>query len=203
IERVITRYDYDPRKSQQLMEEAGFAKGADGFFVRDGTRFQVGVWASSGAKNEKENAVIVGSLHKSGFDATTHVFSAAQLADAQARALIPGLGTRGIATRPLSANISAAIPRAENRWTGENRGGWANPLYDRAFEGFSRALDRNERIQHNAELEQVYTQELPSIPHWFSPSITAYTSQLSGPVARLTPDSTTAIHHIHEWEWRS
>jgi hypothetical protein len=26
---------------------------------------------------------------------------------------------------------------------------------------------------------------------------------LSGPVARLTPDSTTAIHHIHEWEWRS
>jgi len=55
----------------------------------------------------------------------------------------------------------------------------------------------------NAELERIFTTDLPAIPHWFNPSVTAYTSNLKGPVARQTPDSMTAIHKIWDWEWVS
>jgi peptide/nickel transport system substrate-binding protein len=204
IERVITKYSYDVRQAQQLMEEAGFVRGTDGFFVgANGTPFKLGVWSSSGAKNEQENAVIVDTLRKSGFDASRSVFSAAQLADAQARALIPGLSTRGQATKPLENYISSQIPRAENRWTGEDRGGWSNADFDRAYDAFSRALDVNERHRKTAELERIFTANLPAIPHWYNPSVTASVASLKGPVARQTPDSPTAILHIHEWEWIS
>ncbi len=204
IERVITRYPYDPRRTQQLMEEAGFVKGQDGFFAaRDGAPFRLGVWSSSGTKNEQENAVIADTLRKAGIDANRNVFSAAQLADAQARTLIPGLSTRGQATKPLDAYTTAQIPRPENRWTGENRAGWASADYDRAFDAFSRSLDRTERIRQTAEMERLFTENLPAVPHWFNPSVTAYVGNLKGPVARQTPDSPTAMFHIHQWEWRS
>jgi len=202
IDRVISKYPYDVRRVQQLMEEAGYTKGQDGFFVgANGTPFRISIWSSSGAKNEQENAVIVDTLRKSGFDANRQVFSAAQLADAQARALIPGLSTRGQATKPLEAYTSDQIPRPEVRWAGENRGGWASADYDHTFDAFSRALDVNERHRLNAELERIFTENLPAIPHWYNPSVTANVASLKGPVARQTPDSPTAIHKIHEWEW--
>lgn len=204
IERGITRYPHDPRRTQQLMEEAGFVRGQDGFFAgRDGGPFRLQVWSSSGTKNEQENAVIVDSLRKAGVDASRQVFSAAQLADSQARALIPGLSTRGQAAKPLKDYTTDQIPRPENRWAGENRGGWVGPAYDRAFDAYSRALDASERIRHIAEIEQLFTQELPGIPHWFNPSVTAHVAALKGPVSRQTPDAPQGILRVHEWEWQS
>ena len=51
VDRVISKYPLDPRRTQQLLEEAGFTKGADGFFVgRDGVPLRLGVWSSSGTK---------------------------------------------------------------------------------------------------------------------------------------------------------
>jgi peptide/nickel transport system substrate-binding protein len=204
IERAVMKYPHDDRRAQQLMEEAGFVRGQDGFFVgRDGAPFRLPVWSSSGTKNEQENAVIVDSLRKAGIEANRQVFSAAQLADSQARAVTPGISTRGQASKPLKDYTTEQIPRSENRWAGENRGGWFSPGYDRAYEAFSRALDPNERIRQIAEMEQLFTQELPGIPHWFNPSVTAHVGALKGPVARLTPDVPSGILRVHEWEWRS
>jgi len=204
IDRVVAKYPFDQRRTQQLMEEAGFVRGADGFFVgRDGSSFQPGVWSSSGQKNEQENAVIVDSLRKAGIDASRKVFSAAQLADAEARALIPGLSTRGQTSRPLKDYTSEQVPRPDNRWRGENRGGWSSSTYDRASELYNRALERPEQIRQIVEMNRAVNEELPVIPHWFNPSVTAHVSALKGPVARQTPDTTTGIMRIHEWEWRS
>ena len=204
IERGVTKYPHDPRRTQQLMEDAGLVRGQDGFFAgRDGAPFHLQVWSSSGTKNEQENAVIVDSLRKAGVDASRQVFSAVQLADSQARALIPGLSTRGQQAKPLKDYTTDQIPRPENRWAGENRGGWVSPAYDRAFDAYSRALDPSERIRQIAEIEQLFTQELPGIPHWFNPSVTAHVAGLKGPVARQTPDAAQGILRIHEWEWRS
>src|SRR5207253_1145423 len=41
IDRVITKYPYDPRRTEQLMQEAGFAHGVDGIFASaSGERFK-------------------------------------------------------------------------------------------------------------------------------------------------------------------
>jgi peptide/nickel transport system substrate-binding protein len=203
IDRVIAKYPFDPRRAQQLMEEAGYARGSDGFFRgRDGSQMDFNVWFTASAKNEQENAVIVDSLRKSGFDATSHVVSAAQLADGRTLATTPGLSTRGH-SKPLLDYTTDQIQSPENRWRGGNRGGWSNPAYDRTVEAYSSALDRTDRIRNAAELERIFTEELPSIPHWFSPNVTAHVATLKGPVARVMPETTAGTLRVHEWEWRS
>lgn len=203
VEPSLTKYPYDPRRSEQLMQEAGFARGADGFFVgADGTPFRLGVWSSSGSKNEQENAVIVDGLRKSGFDANRNIFSAAQLDDAQARAVVPGLSTRGQPTKGRTQYTSEQIPGPGNRWRGDNRGGWANADYDRAFDAYNKTLDPSQRIRHIAEMERIYSEQLPSIPHWLNPNITAHVAALKGPVPRYSPDAGNGVLRVSEWEWR-
>lgn len=204
IERFITKHPYDPRLAQQFLEEAGFVRGPDGFYVgRNGEPFRPGVWSSSGPKNEQENAVFVDSLRQAGIDATRQVFPAAQLRDAQARALIPGLSTRGHGTARLENYTSEQIPKPENRWKGDNRGGWASPEYDRFFQLYLTTLDRPERIKHIAQMERVFTQDVPAIAHFFGVTVTAHLAVLKGPVARETPDAGLGFLHSHQWEWRS
>ena len=146
--------------------------------------------------------MIVDSLRKSGFDASRNIFSAAQLDDAQARATVPGLSTRGQPTKGRNQYTSEQVPGPGNRWRGDNRGGWSNPDYDRAFDAFNKALDPAERIHNAAEMERIFSAELPSIPHWLNPNITAHTSAVTGPLARSTPDAGRAVSRIQEWEWR-
>ncbi len=204
VERVIEKHPYDPRRTEQLMAEAGFTRGSDGFFVNSsGQLFDPGVWSSGGTKNEQENAVIVDSLRRSGIAATTNVIPAAQVRDAQARALIPGLSIRGFGSKRIDYFTTDQIPRPDNRWQGDNRGGWSNAEFDRLYAAYSTTLERTERNHLVAQMERVLTTELPVIPHFFGVIVNARVAQLEGPVARTTPEAGIGYFNIHEWHWRS
>lgn len=204
VERVITRYPHDPRRAQQLLEEVGYARGQDGFFAdRTGEMLKVGMWSSGGTKNEQENAVFVDSLRRSGINASGNIIPAAQVRDAQARALIPGLGLRGYGSKAIETFSSAQVPKPENRWQGSNRGGWSNVDYDRAFLEYSVALERPLRIQKIAEMERAFTSELPGIPHFYGVAINGHVAALQGPQIRRVPDAGVGYFNSHLWEWRS
>ncbi len=203
IEKVIQKHPYDPRLVQQLMEQAGYVKGSDGFFTsRDGQQVQFSVASSAGAKNETEAATYVDSLRKAGFAATQRVLPAAQIADPETRALLPGLQVRG-AGYQLVTYTSDQIPSASNRWRGENRGGWSNPEYDRWFQVYTSTLADADRINAIAQMERVLTEEVPVIPHYFGAEVNAHVAGLQGPVARQAPTTSGAFLYVHTWEWKS
>jgi peptide/nickel transport system substrate-binding protein len=203
IERAIRKYTYDPRQAQQLMEEAGFVKGADGFFAgRDGQAVRFSLATSAGVKNESEAATYVDSLRRAAFEVTQRVLPAAQIADPEQRALLPGLQIRGGGGEHVNYT-SEQIPRSTNRWRGENRGGWANAEYDRLFEAYTGTLAEPERIGYLAQMERLLTEEVPVIPHFFGAEANAHVAGLQGPVARQTPSTSGTFLHAHRWEWRS
>jgi len=203
VDRVIEKHAYDPQRSAQLLGEAGFTKGSDGFFVdRSGQSFTPTVYSSSGPKNEQENQVLVDSLRRSGINAASAIVPAAQVRDAQARALLPSLQLRGFGARRIELQISEEIPRNENRWQGENRGAWSNAEYDRLYQELTQTIDHNERIRKIAEMERVFSEEAPSIPHFYGAVVTAHTANLKGPVPRLVPEAEVGWYDTHLWEWR-
>jgi peptide/nickel transport system substrate-binding protein len=203
IDRVIRKYPYDARQAQQLMEEAGYTKGSDGFFAsRDGQPVRFSVATSAGVKNESEAATYVDSLRRAGFDVTQRVLPAAQIGDPEQRALLPGLQIRGGGVEHVNYT-SEQIPRPTNRWRGENRGGWNSPEYDRIFAAYTSTLGESERIGHLAQLERLLTEELPVIPHYFGAEANAHVATLQGPLARQTPSTSGTFLNVHQWQWRS
>ncbi len=199
IDRVIHKYQYDPRQAQQLMEQAGYTKGSDGSFASpNGETVKFSLTSSSGTKNESEAAAYVDNLHKAGFAVTQRVLPAAQLDDPETRALISGLQVRGAGDN-LVTYTSEQVPTAENHWRGENRGGWRNPDFDRVYDAYIRTLAEPERIRQIAELERILTEEVPVIPHFFGVETTPVASSLQGPVARETPNTSGAF--LYAWKW--
>jgi ABC-type transport system substrate-binding protein len=149
-----------------------------------------------------ETAIYVDGLRRVGFDAKQTVVPAQQIRDPELRALLPGLQVRGGADQMITYT-SEQIPGPDNRWHGDNRGGWSNPDYDRYFAAFSTTLDRTQRIAQRAQMERLITEQVPAIPLFFNVYVVAHSGDLSGPVARHTPLAGGSFLHVHTWEWRS
>jgi len=203
VERAIQKYSYDPRGAQQLMEEAGFQKGLEGFFVGgDGKPVQFSVASSAGERQELEVAVYVDSLRRAGFDVSQRVVSVQQLRDPRNRALLPGLQIRGGADEHVSYT-SEQIPGPENRWHGDNRGGWSNAEYDRLHRAYMTTLEQSERVRQVAQLERILSDDAAVVPLMFNVYTVPHVAALQGPVARHVPLAGDTFLHVHLWEWRS
>ncbi len=204
VERVITKYPFDVRLTQQLLEDAGHVRGRDGMYLApSGQPFRPEFRALANPTQEGENAIIVNTLHQAGIDATSYVLPAASLQDLAVRATFPGLetGSGGGNVAGLDAYKSTVIAAPSNRWLGNNRGGWINPEYDGLVEAFNSTLDANERVGYLAESQRIFTSDLPTIPHFFTPQFTIHSASLQGPKARQVPDPAESFN-IWEWQWR-
>lgn len=126
LDRGITKYPFDPRRSEQLMAEAGLTKDRDGFYASgSGERFNPVFWEESGSQNEKELNVFTDTWRRAGFDMQTFVLNAVQFADGQLRASYPAMYTTqggGSTEDRLNVFASPQIPSAANRFQGNNRG---------------------------------------------------------------------------------
>ncbi len=202
VDRATNKYPYDPRRSEQLMNDAGYTKASDGFFVGSEGRFSPELKVIQNAQNESEQAIMASVWRRAGFDIQEAVLPSAQAQDSQVRALFVAMFTTG---GPLGENSlpnlgTAGTPRPENRWNGTNRGSWSNAEYDRLVDQFNTTLDRSERIRQIAEMVRIFSDELPALAINFNPGITAHVSALRGP--QVTSPDSSPTWNVHEWELR-
>jgi peptide/nickel transport system substrate-binding protein len=202
-ESAIVRYPLDIRRSEQLMNEAGFSRGADGMYTMPGEgRFSSEVKTNAAADNEAEIAILASTWRQSGFDFHEAALPAALAQDGQARSTFPGVYTfnTGVGESTLIDQTTSRIPRVDNRWAGGNRGGWSNAEYDRLVESFTTTLDREERGRQVARMAAIYTEELPAISLFFRTQPWAFVSALRG-LTLVAPEANMAWN-VHEWEFR-
>ena len=151
-------------KRQALLGAAtacGAARAASGLPSNSGI--------SPGATNERESHIMVDSLSRGGIDATSHVFGVQRTS--QDRSKSPGLFG---GSKYIPRYHSAEIARPENRWTGANRFGYANPEMDRLINGWDTTLDRSQRLQHMLQMERIALTELPALPMYWNPRVMAW-----------------------------
>ena len=110
---------------------------------------------------------MVDSLSRGGIDATSHVFGV-QRTSQEDRPKSPGLFG---GSKYIPRYHSAEIARPENRWTGANRFGYANPEMDRLINGWDTTLDRSQRLQHMLQMERIALTELPALPMYWNPGL--------------------------------
>jgi peptide/nickel transport system substrate-binding protein len=200
IERMVTRYPFDLRRSEQLMADAGYRKGGDGFYASatDG-KFSPDFRASAG---QPDANAMANNWRTAGFDIQQSVQNPALGQDGEYRATFPALNhfNSFLGERGAYDFISREVARADNRWTGGNRGGWTDVEYDRLADTLSVTLDRNERGRLMGQMMQRWTEELPAIPMIFAVHVWAWVNDLTGP-ADAAPGYEVAWN-VHSWELR-
>jgi peptide/nickel transport system substrate-binding protein len=203
VERAITRYPYDVRRTEQFMQEAGFSKGADSTFVSAaGERFNPQLMGLSTGLQQKELAIMTDTWQRAGIDIQPRVLPLAQMRDGQVRSTFPALYTagNGAEEKTLGQWSTSGIGSPENRWVGGNRGGWSNPEYDRLWEAFNTTLDRTERNQQVVQMMKVLSDEVGVLILFNSIDVTAHAAALQGPHPMAIDDLVN--WNVHEWEFR-
>lgn len=203
VDRAIVKYLYDPRRSEQLMVEAGFSRGPDGAYTSaaDG-RFVADLRANATADLLREVSIMASQWREAGFDIREVPIPLAQARDGQVRATFSALQNfgGGLGEAGLANYTASAIPTAENRWSGSNQGAWVNAEYDRLFEAFSTTLDRADRIRLVTQMTRIFTEQVAAISLHYSPNVIARVASLTG----LEPFSaeSTPTWNVHQWAWR-
>jgi len=202
IDAAITKYPYDPRRAEQLMNEAGFTKGADGMYASADGRFVVEAKTNASSDNASEQAVLAAEWRRAGFDMQEAILPAAQAQDNQVRATYPGIYTfnTALGVAAMMNHTSERIPRAENRWQGGNRGGWSNAPFDRLAESFNTTLDPAERERQMVEMARIVSDDVPEISLFFRTQPWIHVNALTG--MRLVAPESNMAWNIHEWEFR-
>jgi len=193
------RYRPDPRRAQQLLEEAGFTRGADGGWrTPGGDRFILESWYLASGTNERESNIMVDNLRQFGVDATSHLWGVQRVSN-EDRAKTPGMFA-GSKQDPRYHSREVSGP--DNRWTGANRYGFIpKESMDVYVEGWDTTLDRSQRVQHMAQMERIANAEVPAVPMYFRARVLGYSSALKGVVTNLTPGA-GGERRLWEWEWQ-
>jgi peptide/nickel transport system substrate-binding protein len=203
VERAITRYPYDLRRTEQLLGELGYTRGSDGVYTHPGEgRFAIEVRVLASAANETEAAVIADSLRRAGMDSSIHVVSQAEAQDGQIRASFPGLSASSVINGfapPLDRLRAGEIATPDTRWRGSNFGGWNNPDFERLAASYEASLARSERNALAVQMMKLVSEQAPTIPLFYNFMVTPHVADLAGPTDAVS--AATAGWNVHEWRW--
>jgi peptide/nickel transport system substrate-binding protein len=200
----LTRYSYDPEQARTLLAEAGYTDiGADGIRSSQGVTLTFQLFTSEGplrariAELFKEDMQAIGI----GIDlvtlSTTDLFAATgPLFQRQFElALYAWIATPDPGGLQLWGCL--AVPSESNNWAGDNFAGWCFRDADRAIREAVTTLDAAKRQEAYLKQQQLWTQELPSLPLFQRVSATLNAPGISG----IQPDALAPITwNVTAWQ---
>ena len=201
-QRAVATYPYDPRRTEQLMGEAGLTRDTDGVFGTRGERFRPDFWITAGTQSERAGAIVAETWRRAGVDAQLFVLSLVAGRDNEVRATFPGLTQVGLSSREETVEnfVSSQIGTAANRWRGNNRGGWLNTDVDRLYDAFNSTLERKQRDAQMIEIARLVSENVPVFTFYPNIRVRAFVAALHGP--DVGAPNTLPQWNVHEWEFR-
>ncbi|MEX2356165.1 MAG: ABC transporter substrate-binding protein, partial [Thermaerobacterales bacterium] len=165
----VTQYNYDPEKAVQLLEEAGYSRGGDGIFQKDGQRLSFDIMTNAGNVEREAIALLMqDNLAQVGIEIETSfvewtVMNERYLWVGDFDMVISGVGWRADPDQYFRFHSSQAEKNAEGRFTGQNQGAFRNDEVDRLLEEGRRETDPAARAAIYADYQRLMSEELPYI----------------------------------------
>jgi len=169
----VPRYPYDPVKAQQLLEDAGWHKQADGSRKNaDGKTLSLELATTAGNHSrELVEQVLQSQWAKIGVGIRIHNEPArvlfGQTIPHRRFELAMYAWTSAPDNEPRSIFHSKEIPSADNGYSGQNAVGYNNPEMDGIIDALETELDPAKRKELWAKAQVLYATDLPSLPLYF------------------------------------
>lgn len=202
---AVKRYQFDPRRAAALLDEAGWKQiGAGMRRNAQGQPLTIELGTTAGNHSrELIQQVIQAQLRKIGVEIRPFTeVSRTFFADKVTKRAFSGMvlyswfGTPGQV--PRSTLHSAFIPGPGNNYSGQNFTGYADPRMDGLIDALDSELDPAKRTKLWGDLQDLYAEELPALPLFFSTSTFVLPKWLSG----LRPTGHDAPSSLWVEDWR-
>jgi peptide/nickel transport system substrate-binding protein len=203
----IRRYPYDPARANALLDEAGFPRGPDG--VRrsaGGERLTVDLMTTAGNRGrEAVEQVLQGMWRQLGVETrirneTPRVFFGETVSHRRYTGLAMYAWVSAPESVPRTTLHSEEIPSAARNWAGQNTTGYRNPEVDALIETLPLELDRDKRRLLWHRLQEIYAEDLPSLPLFFRSDAHIWPLWLQG--VRPTGHQDPSSLWVAEWRVR-
>ena len=203
----LVKYDYDPRRAAQILEELGYRKGADGVFVdASGQPLKTEIRTTSDIETTvKQMFAMSDSWTRLGIPTDTVAIPPQRQQDRQFRSTFPGFevlqggqGENGLISRTV-----ANARTAQNNWTGAgatNYSNYVNPEHDAMIARFLSTIPNDERTRVAGDLLHHLSDEVLYMGIYFIARPTVVRNGLSGTVGRDA--GTIATHNVIQWDTR-
>jgi peptide/nickel transport system substrate-binding protein len=188
LESAIPSYPYDPARSRQLLQEAGWVLGPGGTLVDPRTQapFELEVWGRQGRGETKIATVVADNWNDVGVQAKPNFIPAARVNDAEYVNTHPGAYTntqsKAFDTFFTDKLHSRNAPTPANRWQGTNRGGYSNPRLDSLLDQLVGTIDPRERLPLMRAALQEQLGEVALMPLFWDVSPVLSVRGVSGPI---------------------
>jgi len=199
MDAAAMKYPYDPRRAEQLVNEAGWTRGGDGVLRNAGGQaFDVEIDTSNPPGS---NAIVVQDYWKRA-GAEARLVPAApdvRINDPRAHVSFPGVMFRSKPPFWYHDNASLQLPSEQNSWRGSNESSWVDAEYDALFARFSSALRPTERDDLAIALERVLTAGVGQARLYYNVEPGAARNNVHGIKGKSQGYSTTHLFNVVEW----
>ncbi len=195
VDRSITKYPFDRNRAAQLLAEAGWASGDP---PGAGRRLDLEVWAT--ASQDEEATIVADNFKGVGVNASPYIIPAARARDGELRSNFTGSALNGRTIGPDNFVWNTEnFPGPENRWSGSNRGSFADPEVDRLQRIRLTATDPEEGRQATVAQLRRMSELIPAVPLIYSVEVILARNKVMGPIGNYGPQE-GMTWNIHAWE---
>ncbi len=198
---------YDPKKASDLLDQAGWKKGADGIREKNGVKMNMTIRSTTTAQRDKEAQVLQASLKGIGVnleiksvDASVF-FGRPDNPDAASRFTVDieiiGTGaSRPDAQSYFEGFTTDQIASKANNWGKSNIMRWSDADYDKLFAQYKAELDAGKRKELAKKLDDYIVNDGIRVPFVLRNSVSAYRSDLIN--VQFSPWS-TEVWNVAHW----
>jgi peptide/nickel transport system substrate-binding protein len=180
-----TKWEFNVAKANQILDTAGWKRGADGVRAKDGKRLKFLYQTSINAPRQKNQAIVKQACAKAGIEVelksvTANVFFSSDpanldtfphfTADLQ---MYTTTMTQPDPQRFMDQFVSWEVASKENKWAGRNPTRWRNEEYDRAWKAAEAEMDPVKRAALFIKMNDLVIQNIVVIPVVFRPRVAA------------------------------
>jgi peptide/nickel transport system substrate-binding protein len=187
-----TRWEFNVDKANQVLDAAGWKRGADGIRAKDGKRLKMLYQTSINAPRQKNQQIVKQAAAKAGIEielksVTASVFFSSDPANPDTYphfyADLQMYNTTMTAPDPqyfMNQFTSWEASSKANKWQGRNVTRWRNEEYDRVYKAADAELDPVKRAALFVKMNDLVIQNVVVIPVLWRNGVSASATKLRG-----------------------
>jgi peptide/nickel transport system substrate-binding protein len=185
-----TKWEFNVDKANQILESAGWKKGADGIRAKDGKKLKMVYQTSINAPRQKTQAIVKQACAKAGIEieiksVTASVFFSSDPANLDT---YPHFATdlqmytvTQVMPDPQDYMLQFTpweVASKENKWQGRNITRWQNEEYGKLYRAAETELDPVKRAALFIQMNDLVIKNVVAIPVAWRPSVAAVSAKL-------------------------